>query len=333
MPFILERLHAHGLKPAPEADRATLIRRLSFDLTGLPPSPQELAAFVGDAKPQAYERLVERLLASPRYAEHWAQHWLDVVRFAETDGFEYDGYRPGMWRYRDYVIASLREDKPYDRFVVEQLAGDDPEICRGASAESNKGYDFLKSNGQTAALGEVAAGFNRLGPVRHNAGNQDVAFNRNEVLTEMTDAIGMVFLGVTVGCARCHDHKFDDFSQVDYYRLQAFLAGTRERNHILADKKTQDDWQTRTGAMTKQIARLKQSLAKADGTAKQALAAKLAEVESSLPAALPSVCTVAEMGKDRTEVHVLKRGSIDKKGKRVEAGYPLALVVGECGRS
>ena len=130
-----------------------------------------------DTKPQAYERLVERLLASPRYAEHWAQHWLDVVRFAETDGFEYDGYRPGMWRYRDYVIAGIREDKPYDRFVVEQLAGDDAAVCQKGEL-----------------TGEIAAGFNRLGPVRHNAGNQDIAFNRNEVLTEMTDAIGMVFL-------------------------------------------------------------------------------------------------------------------------------------------
>ena len=322
--FILKRLHQQGLKPAPQADRGTLIRRLYFDLTGLPPSPQEITAFVGDAKPQAYERLVERLLASPRYAEHWAQHWLDVVRYAETDGFEYDGYRPGMWRYRDYVIASIAEDKPYDRFVIEQLAGDDPDAIPKSLADPDKDYAFLKSAGQRASLGEVAAGYNRLGPVRHNAGNQNEAFNRNEVLTTMTDAIGMVFLGVTVGCARCHDHKFDDFPQVDYYRLQAFLAGTRAQNHILADKQTQDAWQKRTSAMTKEITRLKAGLAKADGTAKQTLKTKLAAAQSQLPAPLPATCSVHEG--ERSEVHVLKRGMIERQGKRVEAGFPTALV-------
>ena len=234
--FVLERLRAQGLKPSPEADRATLIRRLSFDLTGLPPTPQEVSAFVQDSAPDAYERLVERLLASPHYGERWAQHWLDVVRFAESDGFEYDRYRPGMWRYRDYVIKSLMDDKPYDRFVREQLAGDHPSLTS-----------------QERADGEVAIGFYRLGPVRRNAGNQNVAASRNEVLTDMTDAVGMVFLGLTVGCARCHDHKFDDFSQEDYYRLQAFMAATYEHNHVLADKKTQDAWQARTTAATKEM--------------------------------------------------------------------------------
>jgi hypothetical protein len=192
--FVLQRLRADGLRPAPEADRATLIRRLSFDLTGLPPTPRDVGAFVSDPAPDAYERLVERLLASPHYGERWAQHWLDVVRFAESDGFEYDRYRPGMWRYRDYVIRCFNEDRPYDRFVTEQLAGDELEPDNPAM--------------------QIAAGFHRLGPVRRNAGNPDVAFSRNEVLTDMTDAIGMVFLGLTVGCARCHDHNFDDFASL-----------------------------------------------------------------------------------------------------------------------
>src|SRR5260370_21338800 len=116
--FALQRLRASGLRPAPEADRDTLIRRLAFDLTGLPPAPAEIDAFVRDPAPDAYERLVERLLASPHYGERWAQHWLDVVRFAESDGFEYDRYRPRMWRYRDYVLASFQQDKPFDRFVT-----------------------------------------------------------------------------------------------------------------------------------------------------------------------------------------------------------------------
>ena len=313
--FILQRLQAQGLKPAPPAERTILIRRLYFDLTGLPPTPTEVAAFLEDAAPDAYERLVERLLASPRYGERWAQHWLDVVRYAESDGFEYDRYRPGMWRYRDYVIAAIQNDKPYDRFVLEQLAGDLLKTDHPLSTEK-KGFTD----------GEIAVGFHRLGPVRRNAGNQDVSFSRNEVLTEMTDAVGMVFMGLTVGCARCHDHKFDDFSQEDYYRLQAFLAGTNEHNPVLADKETQDKWQKSTNAAAKEVKRLRAALAKADDTAKKTLTAKLKEAESQLPPALPTLCSVHELAAKTDEIFVLKRGLPDKKGKRVEPGFPTALV-------
>ena len=149
-----------------------------------------------------------------------------MVRFAETEGFEYDRHRPGAWRYRDYVIKAFNDDKPFDRFVLEQLAGDEIDPAN---------QECL-----------VAAGFHRLGPVRRNAGNKNVAFSRNEVLTEMTDAIGAAFLGLTMGCARCHDHKFDDISQGDYYRLQAFLAATQEHDLVLADAKAQADWKART---------------------------------------------------------------------------------------
>ena len=314
--FILQRLQAQGLKPAPEAERAILIRRLYFDLTGLPPTPAEVAAFLQDAAPDAYERLVERLLASPRYGERWAQHWLDVVRFAESDGFEYDRYRPGMWRYRDYVITAIQNDKPYDRFVLEQLAGDLLNAEDSASLSSEK---------KSFTDAEIAAGFHRLGPVRRNAGNADVAFSRNEVLTDMTDAVGMVFMGLTVGCARCHDHKFDDFSQEDYYRLQAFLAGTPEYNPVLADKETQDKWQKNNAAATKEIKKLRAALVKADDVTKETLTAKIKEAESKLPPALPSMCTVQELPGKADEIHVLKRGLPEKKGKRVEAGYPTAL--------
>jgi hypothetical protein len=303
--FVLKRLRANGLRPTPEADRATLIRRLSFDLTGLPPTPQEIAAFVADPAPDAYERLVERLLSSPHYGERWAQHWLDVVRFAESDGFEYDRYRPGMWRYRDYVIACLNEDRPYDRFITEQIAGDeiDPDNLELV----------------------VAAGFHRLGPVRRNAGNQDVAFSRNEVLTEMTDALGMVFLGLTAGCARCHDHRFDDFPQDDYYRLQAFLAATHEHNLLLADKATQADWKARTDTLNVEIKELTRQLAGAGGEAKEALAAKLREAQGRLPPPLPGICSVHNVEAERTGIFVLKRGLPEKKGKRVGPGFPSAL--------
>jgi len=301
--FVLERLRASGLQPAPEAERATLIRRLSFDLTGLPPTPAEIDAFVNDSAADAYERLVERLLASPHYGERWAQHWLDVVRFAESDGFEYDRYRPGMWRYRDYVIKSLNDDKPYDRFILEQLAGDEIEA---------KNQDT-----------QVAAGFHRLGPVRRNAGNQDVASSRNEELTEMTDAVGMVFLGLTVGCARCHDHRFDNFPQQDYYRLQAFMAATHEHNVVLADSVSQKRWKERTDGLDKEIKRLQKQLEKTTGRLKDVLQVKIEEAERQLPAPLPALCTVHDT--KRTDIHVLKRGLTERKGKRVGPGFPSAL--------
>ena len=158
--------------------------------------------------------MVDRLLASPHYGEQWGRHWLDVVRFAESDGYEYDTHRPDAWRYRDYVVQSFNDDKPYDQFVKEQLAGDEMD-------PTNETY-------------LVASGFNRLGPLRKNAGNQDVASSRNEVLTEMTNIVGAAFLGVTVGCARCHDHKFDPFRQSDYYRLQGFFAQTQPNDLVLA---------------------------------------------------------------------------------------------------
>ncbi|MCA9068339.1 MAG: DUF1549 domain-containing protein, partial [Planctomycetaceae bacterium] len=181
--FVLAALEKRGWKPAPEASRRHWIRRVTFDLTGLPPNPEEIQAFEKDQSLDAYERVVDRLLNSPHYGERWAQHWLDVVRFAETEGFEYDRQLPDAWRFRDYVIDSLNKDKPFDRFVTEQIAGD----------EMDPGdHECL-----TASI------FHRLGPVRRNAGNPDIALSRNEVLTERTNIIGEAFLGLTVGCARC----------------------------------------------------------------------------------------------------------------------------------
>ncbi len=321
--FVLARLLEKGLKPAPPADRRTLIRRLSFDFTGLPPTPKEISAFVEDPAADAYERLVERLLASPHYGERWAQHWLDVVRYAESEGFEYDNYLPGMWRYRDYVIRSFNDDKPYDRFLTEQLAGD---LLKD---EGGRMKDELVPADSSFILPpssfHVAAGFHRLGPVRRNVGNQNVAFSRNEVLTEMTDSVGMVFLGLTVGCARCHDHRFDDFTQVDYYRLQAFLAGTQEHNVILADAKTKAAWEAVAAPLQKKITDLKRSITTAKGTDKERLQSELKAVQSKLPTPLPSLCSVRDVDTERTEIHVLRRGMPEKKGKRVEPGFPTQL--------
>ena len=175
------------------ANRRTLIRRVYFDLTGLPPTPEEVERFVDDRSPDAWPKLVDRLLASPEYGEHWGRHWLDVVRFAETDGFEYDTHRPDAWRYRDYVIRSFTRTSR----TTSSCASSSP---------------ATRSTRRTTRCWS-RPGFNRLGPLRKNAGNQDVACSRNEVLTEMTNVVGSAFLGVTLGCARCHDHKFDPIRQ------------------------------------------------------------------------------------------------------------------------
>jgi hypothetical protein len=295
--FILDRLTREGLRPAPQADRRTLIRRLFFDLTGLPPSLEEVDDFVADPAKDAYTKLVDRLLASPAYGERWGRHWLDVVRFAETEGFEYDRERPGAWRYRDQVIQSLNRDKPYDRFITEQLAGDEID-------STNR--ELL-----------VAAGFHRLGPVRRNAGNPELVFSRNEVLTERTDAIGSVFLALTVGCARCHDHKFDDFSLADYYRLQAFLAATHERDFVLAPSAEQARWKKEHGRVQVELDRLKKSLANLEGAALARVEKKVSDLEQKLPRPLPTISTVEHAAGKRTAIHVLKRGNTENKGRKV----------------
>jgi hypothetical protein len=208
--FVFAKLDALHLAPAPEADRRTLIRRLTFDLIGLPPTPEEVRAFEQDKSPKAYETLVERLLASPRFGERWARHWLDVVRFAETTGFEVNTPRPNAWPYRDYVIRAFNEDVPYDRFILEQLAGD--------------------------ALGaDPATGFLVAGP-DDKVKSPDPVLTANQRADEMHDMVSTTssaFLGLTVGCARCHDHKFDPIPQTEYYALKACLAGVQHGDRKL----------------------------------------------------------------------------------------------------
>jgi hypothetical protein len=193
------------LKPGPKADRRTLIRRATFDLAGLPPTPAEVEAFVNDRSPDAWSKVVERLLASPRYGERWARHWLDVVRYADTNGYSNDFERPNAWRYRDYVIRAFNNDKPYDRFIREQVAGDE------------------LFPGDVESL--IATGFLRAGPWEHT-GMSVEAVTRQLFLDDVTNAVGVTFLGLTLGCARCHDHKFDPIPTRDYYRVQAVFAPT-----------------------------------------------------------------------------------------------------------
>ena len=304
--FVLRKLRNASLRPAPQADRRTLIRRLTYDLTGLPPTPAEVAAFLNDRSHDAYERLVDRLLASPHYGEQSGQHWLDVVRFAETEGFEYDRYRPGAWRYRDYVIRAFNRDKPYDRFVREQLAGDELNAAAGGTATA----EVIRER-------QIAVGFHRLGSVRRNAGNAKVAFSRNEVLTEMTDVIGTAFLGMTLGCARCHDHEYDPIRQKDYYRLQAFLAATHEHDIPLADAATRERWQARTDAIKKEMAAVAKQLQSADPATQSELRRRLNRLEDRLPPPLPVVFSVRNDPKRRTAIHLLHRGEEDKQRERL----------------
>jgi hypothetical protein len=209
--FVLHKLQALGMQSAEEADRRTLLRRLSFDLTGLPPTFEETEAFVDDPDPQAYENLVRRLLASPRYGERWARHWLDVVHYADTHGFDKDKVRPNAWPYRDYVIRSFNDDKPYARFVEEQVAGD---------------YLYPGTADGVSATGFLVAGpFDYVGQIEVAEGTLSKAITRNLDRDDMVGVTINTFNSMTVQCARCHDHKFDPVTQEDYYALQAVFAG------------------------------------------------------------------------------------------------------------
>jgi hypothetical protein len=304
--FVFAALTERGLKPAPPASKLELVRRVYFDVTGLPPTPEEIQSFINDASPDAYEKLVDRLLASPRFGERWAQHWLDVVRYAETEGFEYDRHLPEAWRYRDYVIDSINRDKPYDRFVAEQVAGD--EIAPG-NVEC-----------------ESAAIFYRLGAVRRNAGNPDIVASRNEVLTERTDMIGSAFLGLTIGCARCHDHKFDPILQKDYYSLQAYLAATEEHDISLASDEEKQEFQKKSAPIQAQLRQLRRQVMGAQGEQRAKLNEQIEELEDSLPPAPATIPGIKDDTEHRTEIHILKRGEWEKKGDAVGPRPPSVMV-------
>jgi len=222
--FVLARLEKEGLRPSPEENRRTLIRRASFDLLGLPPDPKEVDVFVKDDSPDAWEKLVDRYLASPRYGERWGRYWLDLVRYADTSGFETDHFFPNAWRYRDYVIDSFSKDKPYTTFVQEQIAADEIwpdnlELEGGIHLPAKKQEDVTR----------------RIGTGMYTVGSFPIEFTyygdqwRAEWESDATDVTGAAFMGLTVGCARCHDHKFDPIKQKDYYSLSAFFAGSEER--------------------------------------------------------------------------------------------------------
>ena len=340
--FILARLDEAGLGTAPLVSRRTFIRRATFDVTGLPPTPDEVEDFVNDTSPQAYEKVVDRLLASPQYGERWARHWLDVVRYAETDGFAIDEERPTLWRYRDYVVRVLNEDRPFDRFICEQLAGDE----LGAGSE-----------------GVVATGFYRLGPWEED--NMVPENKRQDYLNEITDTIGTAFLGLTVGCARCHDHKYDPISTVDYYQMQAFLAPLL-RSQLAAELlpvESAGDFQPQKLKAEAELARRREALSSFKTSAASrftaALKKPIAELSNDefdeafrnestftgdekkkfeeLKTAVseykgpqrfaPVACAVSNPDPDDAvpATHVLKGGSVASPGQKVSPGFPARV--------
>ena len=207
--FVLGRLESEGIRPSPEADRTTLIRRLSLDLIGLPPTPEELDDFLADTRPDAYDRLVDRLLGSPHYGEKWARQWLDLAHYGDSDGYEEDGTRPHAWRWRHWMIEALNRNMPFDQFTIEQVAGD------------------LLPNGTVEH--RVATGFFR-NTLTNREGGMPLEQRRNEQVVDRTNTLGTVWLGLTVGCSQCHDHKYDPLTQKDYYQLYAFFDRAYEVN-------------------------------------------------------------------------------------------------------
>jgi len=361
--FLLAKLREEGLTLSPAADRATLLRRVTFDLHGLPPTPEEIEAFAVDRSPDAWEKVVDRLLASPRYGERWARHWLDLARFAESEGFKADETRPTAWRYRDYVIDSLNADKPYDRFVREQIAGD----------------EIAPDDPQAL----VATAFNRHWADESNARN--IALRRQEILNDITDTTASVFLGLTVGCARCHDHKYDAITHRDYYRLQAFFAAVNPREDlplaprevVAAHERAMGEWEARTRPLRAQLEALeaphreklakskrapftKEVLAAVDTPAARRTALQWqlflkvqpqlevgaddlakamkgeekarwdglrADLERAMPRPedLPRSLGITDVGREAPPVHVLAVGIYDQRLEAVQPGFPEAI--------
>ena len=309
--FLRERLSKVGLQPSPEADRRTLIRRLTFDLIGLPPTNEEVAVFLHDQASDAYEQLVNRLLATPRYGERQARFWLDVVRYADTNGYERDEFRPLAWQYRDYVIRSFNQDKRFDQFIREQLAGD--ELVTGAP--------------QTAAEADmlIATGFLRLGQWDSTASIfQEEDRLRAEVLADLTNTTAAAFFGLTMSCCQCHDHKYDPLSQADHYRLRAFFAGVAPRDDLaisLTDEQAEID---KHNAELEHLAapwRAEQSqLDKANQKRRGELQAQIAACEAKKRQPRPAM-GAADAGATAPPTHVFYQGDFASPREEVPPGF------------
>ena len=358
--FVLAKIESKGLRPAPQASRRTLIRRLYFDLIGLPPRPEDVEAFLKDSSPDAYRKLVDRLLDSEHYGERWGRHWLDVARYADSDGYEYDALRPNSWRYRDYVIRAFNRDKPYDRFIREQLAGDEL---------PDRDYDSL-----------TGLGFCRNGPFIGDMVLMQNELTRSDELDDLVSATGAAFLGLTVGCARCHDHKYDPIPQKDYYRMVAVFFPSVRKDLPLAPPALVDRYESRVKEIDNRIEPIRAQVTalekptherllaaryaklpdpvqialktdpakrteaqklQADQVAYsikvpesevlpeldaevrkkvEALNASIADLEKSKPAPLPLVQAVTDPGAESPPSYFLHRGSVLSKGSQMTPG-------------
>ncbi len=257
--FIKARLAKDGLALSPEADRATLIRRLTFDLIGLPPSPEEVATFVESKSPTAYAALVERLLASPQYGERWGRHWLDIARYTESQGFEYDRIRDNAWHYRDYVIKSFNDDKPYDRFMREQIAGDVMEP--------------VTSDGMIAPSLLVCGPWDQAGNAQANATQKMIT--REDELEDLIGVVGQSFLGLTINCARCHTHKFDPIPHEEYFRIKAVFEGVKHGERNIASAAEQKAQKEARALLEQESAAAEHIVSKLEADGRKLAAAKL----------------------------------------------------------
>ncbi len=322
--FVLAKLEERGLEPAPEADRRTLVRRAYFDLHGLPPTPEQLEAFVQDDSPDAWEKLIGRLLASPRYGERWGRYWLDLVRYADTSGFETDHFYTTAWRYRDYVIESFNQDKPYDVFVKEQIAAD--EIW--STNMELEGTDKLPEEKKRNVERRIGTSLFTLGafPIEYTFYGEQY---RAEWQAEAVDLVGAAFLGLTIECARCHDHKFDPVSQRDYYRLAALFAGSVEAEIPLVslfDVQTS----TRSFPLSEQARILKRMAKAAKGETPQQRAERMRRLGEAYMKAGDGYKSAKVLGHEEVvpATHVLDKGDFKQPGERVEPGFPAAILPG-----
>jgi hypothetical protein len=346
--FLACKLQERGLTAAPQADLLTLIRRVYFDLVGLPPAPEQIDTFLADKAPGAYERLIDELLASPHYGERWGRHWLDAARYADSGGYETDIYYRNAWRYRDYVVKSFNDDKPYDAFVQEQLAGDElwPD---NLDLDGN----YMMAPEKLRHLeAHVGTGLFALGPQIHES-NMDARKLEYERLADWVDTTGSMFLGMTIGCARCHDHKFDPITQRDYFGLQAIFAGSAETEIPLingmeiADFKQHypkvlaiDEARKAYRLFEKKVAG--REMTRPERDQQRQLLEAIARAVLALPEAafsvpndrwdgLMEVPTASVLGHQRRElvppVHLLQRGDVRRPKETVGPEIPAALAV------
>jgi cytochrome c553 len=318
--FVLAKLESKGIKPAPPADKRTLIRRATFDLIGLPPTPKEIAAFLSDDSPRAFERVVERLLSSPHYGERWGRHWLDVARYADSNGLDENVAHGNAWRYRDWVVASMNRDKPYNEFLIEQLAGD----LLPAVNDIKIRHDRL-----------IATGFLSLGP--KVLAEVDERKMEMDIVDEQIETVGRAFMGLTLGCARCHDHKFDPVTSDDYYALAGIFKSTKTMDsftkiavwheHPLETgeyRKLRDEHQKTIARRKQDIERLTQKATGPENTAAELkrLRDELAKLEKS-PPAVPTAMGAIEGKIANVRRHL--RGSHLTLGDTIPRGVPRVL--------